>query len=287
MTYERTYEMEPDAPPAEAWEDYERRATTLWRELLSSPDLHEDRYQAFLEDNPAFVPGAHGLSLTSGHVPIRAGVFAKPVLPGYSAKQPDMMWIATDSVEITPILLEIERPSKKWLTADGVPRREFTQARNQLTDWREWFAKPHNQLLFREGFHLDRPPESSKPLRPFYVLVYGRRDDIKDAAYKRAADRRPDEEVMTFDRFSPSRDQADYLCIRLRQGHVSVVTFPSTGRIGPNIAPEWVGIGGFEQAIERSSAISLQRKAFLRRRIPYWLQWAQERRGIIFTGDWE
>lgn len=41
-------------------------------------------------------------------------VISKPKLPGLSDRQPDFMWIATDSVALYPILIEIETPQKKW-----------------------------------------------------------------------------------------------------------------------------------------------------------------------------
>ncbi len=132
MGLDRTYELETDPPPSETWEQYALRTGRDWSRLLSSADAREDAYQRFLEDNPAFVPGAHGPSLTSGHMPVHAGVFARPTLPGYAAKQPDFMWIATDSSEITPVLIEIETPDKKWFTAAGVPHHDLTQALNQL-----------------------------------------------------------------------------------------------------------------------------------------------------------
>ena len=38
----------------------------------------------------------------------------------------------------------------------GVPRREFTEARNQLNQWRGWFSRPENLGV--------RPPSSGRPM---------------------------------------------------------------------------------------------------------------------------
>jgi len=81
-----------------------------WKKLLCNDSIKEKDLQKFLETNPCMIPGAYGLSLTSGHMPLYASVFSQPVLPGFKAKKPDFMWIATCSNEINPKLLEIEDP---------------------------------------------------------------------------------------------------------------------------------------------------------------------------------
>ena len=37
---------------------------------------------------------------------------------------------------ITPILIEIEKPSKRWFKENGRPTAEFRDAHDQLNDWR-------------------------------------------------------------------------------------------------------------------------------------------------------
>lgn len=49
---------------------------------------------------------------------------------------PDFLWIATDSCNIYPIFVEIERPSKNWFTVSGQPTADFTQAQTQLAEWK-------------------------------------------------------------------------------------------------------------------------------------------------------
>jgi len=66
-----------------------------------------------------------------------------------------------------------------------------------------------------------------------------------------------------------------------------VQTFPATVQIGPNIVPEWLYLMGFDEAIDRSAAMTTERKSFLKRRLPYWLDWSKHREGLTWTGDQE
>ena len=51
--------------------------------------------------------------------------------------------------------------------------------------------------------------------------------------------------------------------------------------------PEWLYLMGFDEAIDRSAAMTTERKSFLKRRLPYWLDWSKHREGLTWTGDQE
>ncbi len=82
-----------------------------------------------------------------------SALFRLPELRGQGRSfRPDFMWVTRSSSLITPILIEIEKPTKKWFKKDGRPTERFTQAHDQLNDWRGWFAHPENQTIFRNQY---------------------------------------------------------------------------------------------------------------------------------------
>jgi len=88
------------------------------------------------------------------------------------------MWVTRSTSQITPILVEIEKPSKRWFRRDGRPTSEFTHAHDQLNDWRSWFARDGNKALFREKFLLLSEKHEDRLLEPQYVLIYGRESEF-------------------------------------------------------------------------------------------------------------
>jgi len=111
---------------------------------LVEAQLGEAQYQEFLETNPCFVPGGRSVDGPSGHGPWPHALIRQPKLPGLATRQPDFMWIATDSESTYPVLVELERPDKKWFTLDGRTHSDLNHAVDQLRDWEAWLAKPAN-----------------------------------------------------------------------------------------------------------------------------------------------
>lgn len=99
----------PDPP-----RPYEAAVMTEWRTLLESVP-EEDEVQRFLELHPAMVPGGSGDVGPGGHHGSDAGaMFSRPLLNGQNKNfAPDFMWVTRSSGLITPILIEIEKPSKR------------------------------------------------------------------------------------------------------------------------------------------------------------------------------
>jgi len=288
MTSDKTYEISKRIVPQLEWDEFKSTLLLEWEHLLNNNSTEEKDFQKFLETNPCMIPGAHGLSLTSGHMPIYASVFSQPVLPGFKAKKPDFMWIATCSDELNPILIEIEDPKKKWFTKNGQPTAQFTQAYNQLTEWREWFASPTNFHIFIETYKINSTRAIGRQIVPHYVLIYSRRSEVEDKKIKRSVNKKKDETIMTYDRLSPSFDQSNYLCIKIKGSNFVAIAFPPTARNGPNIIEEWIDIDDIDSSIKSSSLLSEERKKFLLERLPYWKEWAKNRnKGLINARDWE
>src|SRR5262245_37207232 len=123
---DRTYEMAVDPPPPTPWADYEAIVTTELAQALSSNPT-EPTMHALLERHPCLLPCRHGLPLTGGEAPFPSAVISKPPLPSWGGKIPDFMWIASDSVTLAPVLIEIEAPTKQWFTQSGQATHELTQ----------------------------------------------------------------------------------------------------------------------------------------------------------------
>ena len=88
------------------------------------------------------------MGIKSGHLPFPHAVISQPRLQGVGARQPDFMWLGTNSMEFVPVLIEIEKPSKRWFNASGIPSSDFVQAQNQLAQWKSWFGDETNRMLF-------------------------------------------------------------------------------------------------------------------------------------------
>jgi hypothetical protein len=65
-----------------------------------------------LERHPSLQADSRSVGCDSGHAPFPVAVIAKPKLPGLSDREPDFIWLATDSTSLYAVLIEIEAPRK-------------------------------------------------------------------------------------------------------------------------------------------------------------------------------
>lgn len=99
---ERTSPGRPDQ------DTYQQFLATRWQALLESEDSRDESLiQAFLQRHPSLLPGSHSVDGDSGHPAFPLAVISKPKLPGLSDREPDFMWLATDSASLYPVLIEI------------------------------------------------------------------------------------------------------------------------------------------------------------------------------------
>ena len=273
-----------------AWGDYERQILEVWNRLLDSVAVSEADIQNFLEDHPSMVPGAFGMNGPSGHSPYPAALIAQPKLPGFSDRVPDFMWLASDSGTNYAVMVEIETPQKRWFNRSGAPTADFTQAQNQLRDWRQWFDSPMNKQLFMERFY--STSHNRKAFIPQYVLIIGRRSEFSDSPklnQKRFSLQNEQEYYMTFDRLMPDRKCHDYITVKNKGDDFIAVSIPPTVKLGPCFAEYWSRVAGKEAAAERSVLLSSERKNFLSSRFSYWDGLGRTPELIRFRnmGDWE
>lgn len=270
------------------WQEYEAIVSLAWNKLLADPDISEMSVQRFLEHHPCLVPGAFGTVGVSGHAPFPGALICKPALPDFTRRIPDFMWIARNSVVVSPVLIEIESPNKRWFTKGGQQSAELTQAIGQLTEWRCWFDEPLNRARFTEYYKL---PLNGRQLRPEYVLIYGRHAEAGQNSQlikKRGQMARPNETLMTYDRLRPDPNVSDFLSAKLTRSGYEAICLPATMCLGPAFAELRVFISGKKDAAMDSPYLSRARSKFLCDRLDYWDCWISENaRGVSRHSDRE
>ena len=150
--------MATNGPKPMSWDEYESYVSTEWQQCLNSATL-ECEVQRFMEKHPCLVPGGPGWHNTDGvghHQPFHHAVITQPPLQGTFRRSPDFMWVTWDSASIRPVLVEIENPTKKWFTGQGLENADLKQAREQLTQWQTWLED--NEEGFRKSYELDGSP---------------------------------------------------------------------------------------------------------------------------------
>lgn len=261
-----------------------------YKDLLKRDGKKESSFQEFFEKNPSFLPGAYGVFGESGHIPYNNSLITQPELHGLNLYKPDFLWIARDSLNVYPVFIEIETPEKKWFTKAGVPTAEFTQAQNQLSEWKSWYSNPVHQNIFYQYYGIQEEIECGKTVSPQYVLIFGSRKEFegnKELNRRRAQLAREGEVYMTFDRLSPNIKARNAITCNVRNNQYIAKYISPTFRLGPAISEVLSTITNKEEAVSNSE-IENNRKKFLLNRLPYWEAFGRKQsRGIINTGDWE
>lgn len=296
MSIKNTYELEKDTPPASPWEDYAQEVYERWNKLLASSESDEERkLQIFLEQNPCLIPGIANTVFDDlgAHGPMLNAVITQPPLHGLGSYIPDFMWINRNSSVVSPVLVEIETPNKRWFRKDGVPTSDYSQALNQISEWKSWFNNSANIEVFRQFYGISDRTLDRCAFKPQYILVYGSRRELEEKSLfnkKRAEQQRSDECHMTFDRLRPNPLASESLCVSIfRPRQFVAVSWPPTLHLSPLFAEERSHIEEKEQAVALNGSISIKRKEFLLRRMAYWDNWASSSKGLkmLNTGDRE
>lgn len=268
LNYYLVDESEAGAPAPMSWDDYRQHTQAQWQAFLSSADQsNESEFQRFLERYPNLLPGKR-------HHERILGVISQPELPGARPRRPDFLLFDKDSTAVYPVLIEIEAPAKHWCNNDAVPTATFTQALDQLREWKAWFAERGNEEAFRDLYGIDSEDIRTRRLIPQYVLIYGRRQEanrFNAFERKRSYLAGPDEHLMTYDRLV-AYDGAD-LTLRLDRSkpdtHFRVINVPPTFILGKRNAAPFSRMTGREEAIRACSLMSEERRQFLLDRLPF------------------
>lgn len=291
MNLAKTYSLQ-DGPKGFHVDGYVEDRNRKYRSLLETIESEEDLIR-FLENNPSFVPGAWTPGTKSGHYPLHCALITRPELKGLTTKIPDFMWVSTHSSGWYPTLIEIENPTKKIFMKKGVPTSDFTQARNQLEQWRTWFNNPSNIHQFMEQYRIPDYMRNERQMKLHMILVYGRRKEFESDA-NRSKDRMslmpyPDAELMSCDRLACDRELYNAITIRFNaNSRYEAVSVPPTFKLGPNLADRLLHIDGIDEALDKTVDLTPDRRSFLKRRLSYWKDWARMgEKGIIHSGYFE
>jgi hypothetical protein len=258
------------------WETYSAIIQQEWETLLARTDSVENDFQEFLERHPCCLPPTQMIFGGGGHGAYPGAIVSQPKLNGFSKKIPDFLCITRDSAAVYAVLVEIEHPSKPWATGNGQSSAEFTQAINQIADWKSWFCDPVNVMSFQRDYRIPADWLRSRSFVQKYVLIYGRRSDpslTEEFNKKRKLLEREDEFYMTYDRIRPYKDSSQDLCAKLDAIGYRALSVPPTLTLGPIMAH------GVNQVRDKAAAVQLNRylsdvrKKFLIERIPYWDAW--------------
>jgi Shedu protein SduA, C-terminal len=286
-----TYKIQKSEHPPVSWRDYAHVMDTEWQRLRSDAAAKEIDYQRFFETHPSFLAATQRVfDGADGHGPFPSALVSQPVLPAYSWKVPDFLWIMRNSAKVCAVLVEIEDPHKGWATQKGQPTAEFTQALDQIAEWKTWFADPLNSAKFQQLYRIPGEWQRSRIFQQRYVLVYGTRRDpslTEAVSRKRAQRERADEIHMTFDRLTPDRMLRDCSCARVDENGYRAISVSPSLRLGPMGAENRALIREKEEAVRLNPYLPEQRKQFLISRLPYWDSWARTASGIRRTDDWE
>ena len=251
------------------WSKYIKIIVPKWKSILNDPKTIENDVQKFFEDNPCMVPGAYGFFNPSGHHPYPGALISQPILPEFTFKKPDFMWISINSGEIRPVLIEIEKPSKKHFNEDGGLSKDFEDALEQLDNWENWFERDNdNKQRFKDYYRIPSH-QFIKLVEPLYILIYGRESELKSKRNieKRAIRKKDNREIMTFDRLEPEENCSHYPTIRLKSNgdetEYEAISVPSTFGIFEAISNYYKEIVGIDIAIKNNKDISEDRKSVL------------------------
>jgi hypothetical protein len=281
--------MDPARPMPLPWDEYVARVRADWSALLAT-DPAEPEVQRFLEIHPSMIPGGSGDVGPGGHHGSDFGVvFSQPRLTGAGrTREPDFMWVTRSTGLITPILIEIEKPSKRWFNKDGTPTASFTQAHDQLNEWRAWFAKPGNDAIFLKRFMLAGETYDHRPLQPQYVLVYGRQSEFEPSDHvhddpasllgKRDLQARHSESFMTFDSLRPRYDHSHAVTVKMRAKGPRAIAFSPVYGTDDGAGAMALRVRGLSDALARSVMMTVERRAYLADRLKHWQRVEETRR---------
>lgn len=239
-------------PPPWSWDDYEAWLWPAWEDCLRREAGDEGAVHRFLERHPCLLPGGetNGASIGGHHGPFPGAVISKPILPGTLTRHPDFLWPTKMSSIFMPVLVEIERPNKRWFRGDGQQTGDLTQAVNQVAEWRTWLGLEANRGVFYEKYGISSYIRSYFQIRPVYRVVYGRRSEFgADAVRSRHRESiRPDWlNWSTYDALQPSPNARRWISVRARpnvgwEGIAIPPTLPSAQTLRPIFkeSPAWI-----------------------------------------------
>lgn len=277
-------------PPAIEVLKYKSLLMNEFQNLLNEKSDNEAAFQKFFEQNPCMLPGSRSEFDfgPSGHGPEHQALITQPKIRGVIKRQPDFMWLSYDSMTFSPVLIEIEAPSKRYYNRDGTVTKEFTKAKNQLDEWATVFHQPDYISAFYSDFDICMDLRKSV-FKPYYILIYGRRSEyVHDQTLKNKrftlVDKSSGQYLMSYDRIDPIFIDNSYVTCTVRDGKFFAKNISPTMTLGP-MESQLLEIKDMIKAVDSMVYTTEERKTFLKKRIPYWVDKIKERdkRSIPFS----
>lgn len=255
-------------PAAWAWEEYEDWLSSEWPGCLAANHDDESEIHAFLAHHPCLLPGGEAdvSSIGGHHGPFPGAVIFKPDLSGTFRRTPDFIWPTKESGVFRPVLLELERPSKRWFRQDGQQTAQLSQAITQVAEWRTWLDSDANKLTFYELYGISDWIRAYHKVEPVFRLVYGRRQEFIDIPRltRQRESVRPDWlEWSTYDRLQPAAKARHWVTVRVSPTGWQVIAVPPTFAIRRGWEASLQGLTGLDDAIARNELIPELRKEYL------------------------
>ncbi len=216
-------------------------------------------------------------------------MITQPVLGRTIKRIPDFMWLAQDSLTFCPVFVEIEKPNKKMFTQNNVPTAEFTQAINQIDEWKMLLKDPVTLLAFFEYYEIPKRMRD-KDFEPQFLLVYGRRQEYEDNKYlTRLRKQKQGEKVAiySFDRLQPLSDYKQFITCKVKEGKYIVNNISPTYRYRADCAEELFLWNCFLENVDKMKYTTDERKQFLKERYSYWTSFKGNPPGIITSMEGE
>lgn len=288
--FKKNYEIMADVPKEINWDRYEETIISEFNNLLDTKSDDERNFQCFFENNPCFLPGALELFGQSGHYPYMHTIISQPNIGGAFKRIPDFVWLANNSLNFTPVFIEIEKPSKKMFNKNGDFSADFSQAIGQIYEWKSILSKQVNQLMFYDFF--DIPKElQDKTFEPQYLLIYGRRNEYENNEFltgKRAAIAQDKIAIYSYDRLKPIRDYYQFISCKMHNKKYTVLSITPTFKYRADCAEELVKFTDFIDVINQMQHTEYERKEFLKSRYNYWCDFAKTSSNeVIISGEGE
>ena len=176
----------------------------------------EQKLQSFLENHTRFIPREfvqnHGIHLS---------LVLRKLAFGADYKT-DFFYFSKSSDDWNAVFIELEKPSSRFFRR-GSSRfhSDFTQALEQINQWKAWFRSDQNKGTFLSMVSAIHVPAhmASNPTFNKYVLVFGRRSEYEGNKERRqliGAQETDDFKIITFDSLAESLSRKYELSIGVR-----------------------------------------------------------------------
>ncbi len=143
-------------------------------------NLDESVYQNFLEKHTQFIP-TRTFELNHG---VHCGIIFKKLHIGTQYIS-DFFFITKSSAEWRLVFIELEKPNSKFFNKDETITTDLNKGIKQVNQWRTYLNEPNNLASFINQPAVNKllsthPGFVNNPKNCYYILVTGRRDDIKN-----------------------------------------------------------------------------------------------------------